>query len=85
MVFTPNNQSVAADFSGSTSYTGKVMVEVQLLAYGYLVTTKTINPCDYNVAGLCPVSTTNLNFPSTSLNVPQQALSKIPGEPGPIH
>lgn len=80
VVFTPDNQTVTVGFSGSTSYNGKVMLEVQLLVYGYLATTKTVDPCDYNVAGLCPVRAANLNFPTSPLsNIPQNALSMIPG------
>lgn len=80
VVFTPDNQTVTVGFSGSTSYHGKVMLEVQLLVYGYLATTKTVDPCDYNVAGLCPVKASELRFPTSPLSdIPQDALSMIPG------
>lgn len=81
VVFTPDNHTVEVGFHGSTSYSGNVMLEVQVLVYGYLATTQYVNPCDFNVHGLCPVKPTTLHFPFTRLsNVPTDALSKIPGE-----
>lgn len=81
VVFTPDNHTVTVSFDGSTSYSGKVMLEVQLLVYGYLATTKTVDPCDYHVYGLCPMKPATLNFPTTALSdVPQDALPMIPGK-----
>lgn len=81
VVFTPANHTVEVGFDGSTSYSGMVMLEVQVLVYGYLATTQIVDPCDFDVHGLCPMKPTPLHFPITPLsNVPKDALSMIPGE-----
>ncbi|KAJ5683261.1 hypothetical protein N7462_006426 [Penicillium macrosclerotiorum] len=78
-VFTPSNNSARVSFDGTATYSGKVMIDVTLLVYGYNVTTKTIDPCDLDVDALCPIKPTTLKVPNVNLDVPSSTLSMIPG------
>ncbi|KAJ5570430.1 uncharacterized protein N7459_009860 [Penicillium hispanicum] len=79
VVFTPDNSSIVVGFDGSISYTGNVMLDVDLLVYGYKALTKTINPCDFKVSGLCPLQVKSLTIPSAPLDASSDLLSNIPG------
>lgn len=80
-VFTPSNKTLMIGLDGSTNYSGKVMVDVELLAYGYNALTKTVDPCTFNIYGFCPMKPTSLNIPTSPLtNIPGNALSMVPGE-----
>lgn len=78
VVFTPDNRTLKFDIIGITTINGNVSISLTLIAYGLSVLTKTLNPCDANLAGLCPMSTGQLDLPGT-LQVPQSVINSIPG------
>ncbi|KAJ5907913.1 hypothetical protein N7495_000595 [Penicillium taxi] len=79
IVFTPGNNSAAVSFEGSIQYTGYVLLDVEVLAYGYQILSKTVDPCSFGtVSGLCPLKLTSLSIPSATLTVASDALSGLP-------
>ena len=75
----PDNGTVSIDFTGVASFSGKFLVDLTLLVYGYPAIQKTLDPCDYQLPGLCPLNTKNLNFPNMSPKLPGDSLSIVPG------
>ena len=80
VVYTPDNGSVIVGLDGSISYTGYVMLDVELLVYGYSALKKSLNPCSFGVSGLCPLQVQSLTIPSAPLDVSTELFSDIPGE-----
>lgn len=78
VVFTPNNRTANVDIVAVSSVEGSVIFDVQILAYGYEIVRRTVNPCDSGLAGLCPMTAGKipLNF---NLPVSEDAVSQIPG------
>jgi hypothetical protein len=60
-----------------SSVQGSVIFDVSILAYGYEIVRRTVNPCDAGLAGLCPMTAGKipLNF---NLAVGKDAISQIP-------
>lgn len=80
VVYTPNSKSATVSFDGSATYSGKVSIDVVLLVYGYNATTKTIDPCDFQIEALCPIKPTTLKITNFPLDLSSVDLSMIPGE-----
>lgn len=81
IVFTPNNNSVVLGFTGSftESSSQNVMIDVELLVYGYLAKTLTLDPCaSPTISFLCPMKSASLNIKQTTLTIDSDALSIIP-------
>lgn len=78
IVYTPSNESIQISFDGSTSYAGKFLINLDVLVYGYKFLTYTVDPCRFNVAGLCPLSINELNIQDISLAI--TGLSGIPSQ-----
>ncbi|KAJ6164268.1 TRP-like family [Penicillium chermesinum] len=74
----PDNNTVSIDFTGVASFSGKFLVDLTLLVYGYPAIQKTLDPCDYQLPGLCPLNTKNLNFPDMTPSIPGDSLSIVP-------
>lgn len=78
VAFTPDNNTLAVDLIGVSSITGNISAQLQLIAYGFTVLNETINPCDENLPGLCPMSAGQISLPA-NIDVPQSVLKDIPG------
>lgn len=78
VVYTPGNNSAIVDMVATSSVQGNVIFDVAISAYGYEFLRQTVNPCDTQLKGLCPMNTgkNNIDF---SLPVPEDAASRIPG------
>ncbi|KAJ9200031.1 hypothetical protein DTO164E3_2839 [Paecilomyces variotii] len=79
VVFTPDNRSIAIDIVGVSSISGHVVAELEVIAYGYTAITKTLNPCEMNLEGLCPMNTGQINIKTNILDIPQSVIDAIPG------
>lgn len=77
VVYTPNNDSVAMDISIMSSIEGKVVFDFAISAYGYQVLRRTVNPCNMDLGGLCPMvaggNTARIKFP-----IEKEAARQIP-------
>lgn len=78
--FTPNNGTLTFDVNGVASISGKVTIELYVLAYGLNVYSSTLNPCDAgsDLKGMCPMREGPINVNSNA-QIPSDALASIPG------
>lgn len=79
VVFTPSNNSLAIDMVGVSSITGNVTIELVVIAYGLTAYKTTLNPCELNLDGLCPMNEGQINL-NSNIDVPDSALADIPGK-----
>ncbi|PPJ60860.1 hypothetical protein CBER1_07211 [Cercospora berteroae] len=78
VIFTPHNRSLAFDVVGVSSITGNVTIELVVLAYGLQVYKTTINPCDSDLQGLCPMNAGQITLNSNA-EIPAESLAQVPG------
>ncbi|KAI1624980.1 hypothetical protein EDD37DRAFT_372505 [Exophiala viscosa] len=78
VAYTPANSSIYLNINGVSSITGNVTALVQLIAYGFNILNDTINPCDDNLSGFCPMQTGQINI-ETNIDVPSSVTKNIPG------
>ncbi|KAF4125732.1 Transient receptor potential (TRP) ion channel [Geosmithia morbida] len=78
VVYTPHNNSASINMAITSSVQGYVVFDLAITAYGYQVIRQTINPCETELQGLCPMNTGNqdIEFP---IPIPEDAASEIPG------
>lgn len=77
VIFTSNNNSVNVNMVATSSIEGNVVFDVAVLAYGYEIIRKIINPCDSGLAGFCPMQTGDTSTPFV-IKVSPDATSQIP-------
>ncbi|KAF2665568.1 TRP-domain-containing protein [Microthyrium microscopicum] len=79
VTFTPDNGTLSFNLNGVSQISGKVILEFQVLGYGYSVYHGTIDPCaDDTLKGLCPMNQGAIpNLPSNA-EIPQSTVSKVP-------
>jgi hypothetical protein len=80
LTLTPGNASLAIEFDGELTYSGKIVMDVNLLVYGYSFLTTQLDPCDYDLSGFCPMTPENLTMPSTTITLSDDVISSIPSE-----
>ncbi|KAL8927015.1 MAG: hypothetical protein Q9208_002560 [Pyrenodesmia sp. 3 TL-2023] len=78
VVFTPDNASVAFQVTGVSSISGYVHAEIELIVYGYSALKTTVNPCDINLAGMCPMNIGQLDNQPFNIPVSKDVISKVP-------
>lgn len=78
VVFTPNNRTITFDIVGVSSIQGNVSFGIEVTAYGYTLLKETLNPCNMNLNGMCPMSTGQIDIQS-NLQLDQSTVDKIPG------
>lgn len=78
MTLTPGNDSLTIKFDGEINYSGKITMDVELLAYGYSFLTMQVDPCDYNLSGFCPMTPENMTVPYATLSLSKNVISEIP-------
>ncbi|KAE8394338.1 hypothetical protein BDV23DRAFT_179820 [Aspergillus alliaceus] len=76
--FTPKNRTIALSFNGKSSISGKVIAELIITVYGYTAMTKVLNPCEMDLAGLCPVRAGEIPVMNTNIKIPDSVISQIP-------
>jgi hypothetical protein len=79
-VFTPGNSSISLNFDGYSSVAGDVLIEAELLVYGYKALTKTLDPCDLDLSVFCPMKAIELSLPTITQTLGKSVLSQIPGQ-----
>ncbi|KOS20204.1 Flavin carrier protein 2 [Escovopsis weberi] len=78
LVYTPHNNSASINMVATSSVQGKVHFDISASAYGYTFLRQTVDPCDINLAGLCPMVSGKISF-GFNLPVSPEAATKIPG------
>jgi hypothetical protein len=79
VIFTPDNGSLAFDINGISRISSPIMLEFQVLGYGYEIYHDQINPCDdETLIGLCPMNAAPITLESNA-DLPQSTVDQIPG------
>ncbi|KAH8170644.1 transient receptor potential (TRP) ion channel domain-containing protein [Sarocladium implicatum] len=78
VVYTPNNNSASVEIVATSSVQGHVKFDVTGWAYGYRFLHETVDPCDLDLAGLCPMVAGKIPF-GFAIDLPESAKSAIPG------
>lgn len=78
VVFTPNNRTITFDIVGVSSIQGNVSFGIEVTAYGYSLLKETLDPCNMNLNGMCPMSTGQIDIQS-NLQLDQSTVDRIPG------
>ncbi|KAL3427104.1 calcium-related spray protein [Phlyctema vagabunda] len=78
VIFTPNNLTLTFDVVGVSSIQGNVTFGIEVTAYGYTFLRETLDPCTSNLAGMCPMSTGQIDIQS-NLQLTQDVVDQIPG------
>lgn len=78
VVYTPNNNSASVSIVATSSVQGKVKFDVTGWAYGYQFLHETVDPCDLDLAGLCPMVAGKIPF-GFAITLPESASKQIPG------
>ncbi|KNG91602.1 hypothetical protein ANOM_000149 [Aspergillus nomiae NRRL 13137] len=79
MALTPENSSLMIEYDGEFTFSGMIMLDVDVLAYGYSFLTMRLDLCDYDLSGFCPMIPQNLTVPYASLTLSDDIISEIPG------
>lgn len=79
VIFTPNNASASVDMVATITVEGMVLFDFSISAYGYEFMRRTINPCETDLTGLCPMKRGKLAIPPFNLQLDPSALGQIPG------
>ncbi|KAJ5774171.1 TRP-like family [Penicillium paradoxum] len=77
-VFTPGNKSISLDFDGYSEVAGDVLIDVELLVYGYKALVKTFDPCSLDLSVFCPMKAIELEIPTISELLGDNVVSQIP-------
>ena len=78
VAFTPDNNTLALDLVGVSSITGNITADILVLAYGFQIVNDSIDPCQQNLPGLCPMSAGQISLPA-NIDVPASVEKIIPG------
>jgi hypothetical protein len=78
VVFTPNNRTITFDIVGVSSIQGNVSFGIEVTAYGYSLLKETLDPCNMNLNGMCPMSTGQIDIQS-NIQLDQSTVDQIPG------
>jgi len=78
VVFTPGNNSLAFDAVFISTISGNVTAEIDVIAYGYNAIQKTLDPCELNLSGLCPLASGDIQI-NSNIVVPSSVTSQLPG------
>ncbi|PFH60010.1 hypothetical protein XA68_11563 [Ophiocordyceps unilateralis] len=77
VVYTPSNSSATVEMSITSSIRGKVVFDLAISAYGYQFLRRTVDPCDMDLAGLCPMVAGKTSF-QFNLPVDKKNADQIP-------
>ena len=79
VVFTPDNGTLTYNINGVSTITGKIIADLQAIAYGYTAFNQTIDPCtNADLSSLCPMSPGQIIINSNS-QFSSDVVSNIPG------
>ncbi|EXJ94805.1 hypothetical protein A1O1_03203 [Capronia coronata CBS 617.96] len=78
VAYTPRNNSIALNINGVSSLVGNVTAQLEVIAYGFTIVNQTLNPCEMNLSGFCPMQTGQINI-ETNIDVPKDVAKNVPG------
>jgi ML-like domain len=78
VTFTPDNDTITFDINGYSRDTSPVVLDIEVLGYGFSVAHPIIDPCaTKELAGLCPLNSGPLQIESNA-HISADAVKKIP-------
>ncbi|KAF2420206.1 TRP-domain-containing protein [Tothia fuscella] len=78
VTFTANNDTVNFDIDGISQVTTNVVLDIEVLGYGYTIAHPTIDPCkEKKLAGICPMNAAPIQIKS-NFPVDADSVKKIP-------
>jgi hypothetical protein len=80
LTLTPENETLTMEFDGEINYSGKILMDLDLLVFGYSFLTAQVDPCDYQLSGFCPMTPENMTVPYATLSVSKNTISQIPSK-----
>ncbi|KAL6948308.1 hypothetical protein ACO0OE_002338 [Hanseniaspora uvarum] len=78
VAYYPKNKSVVFNIEATTTISSKIMIEFQVITYGLIVITKTLNLCSLNEKSLCPMNAGRIDVSST-YTITSDLVNEIPG------
>lgn len=78
VVFTPANNTVSFNIVGISTISGNVTAEIFVTAYGYQIIEKTLDPCELNLSGFCPLTAETIDIDSNYV-LSSSITAQIPG------
>jgi Transient receptor potential (TRP) ion channel/ML-like domain len=79
VAFTPGNNSIEIDINGLSSIAGNVTAQLEVIAYGFTIVNQTIDPCEMDLSGFCPMQSGSQINIVTNIEVPDDVEKRIPG------
>lgn len=80
VAYYPGNNSLKVGFDGVSYISGKVVADITLTAYGINFYQNTLNPCNIEGMGMCPMAPGPIDLTDVSLPISADTASSIPGE-----
>lgn len=77
--YTPSNGIVLVNINGVSSIVGNIKAQVEIIAYGFTILNQTVDPCEMNLAGFCPMKAGLPITLQTTFDVPSDVAKSIPG------
>lgn len=79
VVFTPDNYTIGFNVVGVSDISQNVTAELQVIAYGYKLLQKTMDPCtNQDLAGICPMNRGQINLES-NIVLDSSIVKQVPG------
>lgn len=79
VAYYPGNNSLKVGFDGVSYISGKVVADITLTAYGINFYQNTLNPCNIEGMGMCPMAPGPIDLTDVSLPISADTASSIPG------
>ena len=79
VAFTPGNNSIEVDINGLSSIAGNVTAQLEVIAYGFTILNQTLDPCEMQLSGFCPMQSGSQINIVTNIEVPDDVEKNIPG------
>ena len=75
---TPDNSSASIEINGFSSISGNIVAIVQVIAYGFTAVNETVNPCNMDLPGFCPMSKGALSLAPSTIPLDASTLKQVP-------
>ena len=79
VAYTPGNNSLEVDINGLSSISGNVTAQLEVIAYGFTILNETLDPCEMQLSGFCPMQSGSQINIVTNIEVPDDAAKQVPG------
>ncbi len=79
VAYTPGNNSLEIDINGLSSISGNVTAQLEVIAYGFTILNETLDPCEMQLSGFCPMQSGSQINIVTNIDVPDDAAKQVPG------